>query len=714
MAPEQALGNNAQVTAVTDVYGLGAVLYQLLTGRTPFVGGTTYETIKLLLDTEPRQPRLLNPKIDRDLSTICLKCLEKDPKRRYTSALALAQDLEHWLKHEPIQAHRSGIFTLGRKWVRRNPTIAVMAALLLILAVPLGVMVWKNEIEQPPLPQSPPPEKSIAVLPFTNLSTEPENIFFADGVQDEILTDLSRIADLKVTSHASVMHYKSGSARNLREIGRQLGVAHVVEGSVQRSGNRVRVNAQLLDARTDRHLWAQTYDRNLADVFAIQSEIAKSIADQLQAKLSPSEKSVIERPPTRDVTAFNLYSRAKALLPASTLSSHLKDDLLQAIALLNQAVARDPSFVAAYGDLASAHDLLYIFGIDHTPQRLALAEVAVNAALRLQSDSGEAHLALAQHLLQGKLDYDHARAEIVAALRLLPNSSRAFELAGYVDRRQGRWDDSAHNMKRAIELDPHNLLVLYQLSLTYRQLRRYPDMAAILDRALAINPKDVQSRLARAQIEYFWHADSRPFHAAIDAILSDDPTAGPIIADNWLHLAFFERDPVAASRALAVLPGNNLRLIFGIYVPRGFAQGLMARVAGDLPGARASFITARARQEEAARAQPDYAPAICVLGLIDAALGRKEDALREGRRAVDLMPVTRDALTGSEVLSYFAGICTWVGEKDLALKQLATAIELPGPLSYGYLKLHLLWDPLRGDPRFEKLVEEAKQPVALK
>src|SRR5260370_34961572 len=289
MAPEQGVGNDPAITSETDVYGLGAVFYQLLTGHPPFAGGTTFETVRLVLDTEPRQPRLLNPKVDRDLNTICLKCLEKDPKRRYTSALALAEDLERWLKHEPIRTRRTGLFTRGRKWLRRNPSIAAMAALSLAFAVPLGVMIWKTESERSPASNAAPPEESIAVLPFSNLSKEQENAFFADGVQDEILSDLAKVADLKVISRTSVMPYKSGIARNLRQVSRQLGVAHVVEGRVQQAGNRVRVNAQLVDARTDRHLWAQTYDRDLADVFAIQSEIAKTIADQLQAKLSPRE-----------------------------------------------------------------------------------------------------------------------------------------------------------------------------------------------------------------------------------------------------------------------------------------------------------------------------------------------------------------------------------------------------------------------------------------
>src|SRR5881296_1266447 len=306
MAPEQALGENATVSSATDVYGLGAVLYQLLTGQPPFAGGTTYETIKLLLDTEPRQPRLVNPKIDRDLSTICLKCLEKDPKRRYSSALALAEDLERWLKHEPIQGRRTGIFARGKKWVRRNPSIAVLAAMLLALAVPLGVMVWKSEFPRQPV------TTGIAVLPFENLSEQKDSAVFADGVQDDILTKLARIANLKVISRTSVMGYRG--KQNMRQIGDELRVSHVLEGSVRRVGARLHMNTQLIDTRTDTHIWAEQYDRDLNDLFAIQSEIAQKVAQRLHAKISPAEKAAIERRPTGDLVAFDLYSRANDIL----------------------------------------------------------------------------------------------------------------------------------------------------------------------------------------------------------------------------------------------------------------------------------------------------------------------------------------------------------------------------------------------------------------
>src|SRR5438874_6938632 len=324
MAPEQAVGNNAQLTSATDVYGLGAVLYQLLTGHPPFAGGTTYETMKLLLDTEPRQPRLLNPKIDRDLSTICLKCLEKDPKRRYSSALALAEDLEHWLKHEPIQARRTGIFTRGKKWIRRNPTSALLVASLVALVAAAGWIVWKSEMIPHPV------TTGIAVLPLENLSGQKERGAFVDGVQDDILTKLARIADLKVISRTSVMNYRG--KRIMRQIGDELRVSHVLEGSVRMVGAQLHMNMQLVDTRTDTHVWVEQYDRDLNELFAIQSEIAQKIAGQLRAKISPAEKLAIERKPTGDLVAFELYSRAISFTPISRGGSA---DSGQQIDLLN-------------------------------------------------------------------------------------------------------------------------------------------------------------------------------------------------------------------------------------------------------------------------------------------------------------------------------------------------------------------------------------------
>ena len=708
MAPEQARGQNEQLTRATDVYGLGAVFYQLLTGHPPFAGGTTYETVRLVVETEPRQPRLWNPKIDRDLSTICLKCLDKDPKRRYASALALAEDLEHWLRHEPIRARHTGVFTRGKKWVRRNPTTALLFVLSLAFAATVGVMIWKGESR--PIPAG------IAVLPFENPSADPENAFFTDGVQDEILTDLARIAALKVISRASVMQYKSGLARNLSKIGQQLGEAYLVEGTVQRAGNRVRVNAELVDARTDRHLWGQTYERDLADVFVIESEIAKTIANQLQAKLSLDEKNAIERSPTSDVTAFVLYSHAKTLILSTGFDTGSRQHLMQAIELLNEAVRRDPEFLLAYCQLAHAHDQLYFFNIDHTPARLGLANSAIQTALRLRPDAGEAHLALAWHRYNGYLDYDNARAEIAVAQRTLPNEPGTWELAAYIDRRQGRWEESMRKLQRATELDPRNAFILRQISQEYLLRRRYPEAAAVLDRALEIVPKDIDTRVGRAFVDLSWKADTRPMHATIQSILAENSSVAEQLAEQRLNLALCERDLVEASRALAALSSNNfgLGVSDAVRFNRAFGEGLVARVRGDAAAAHTAFAVARAPQEELVRTQPDYAPTICVLGLIDAGLGRKEDALREGRRAVELLPVAKEAINGTHMIEYFAIIAAWSGEKDLALEQLNIATRLPSLINYGYLRLHPFWDPLRGDPRFEKLVAEAAAPIPLK
>src|SRR5213592_302899 len=353
-------------------------------------------------------------------------------------------------------------------------------------------------------------EKSIAVLPFENLSEEKQNEYFAEGVQDQILTDLSQIADLKVISRTSVMQYKTGLARNLRKIGEELGVAHMVEGSVQRAANKIRVNAQLIDARNDAHLWAETYDRDLADVFAIQSEIAKAIADQLQAKLSPNEKKAIEQPPTTDLAAFDLYSRAKSLLLTANRSATGDEDLQKAIELLDEAVKRDPSFFDAYCQLAYAHEFLYGYrGHDHTPARLALAEAAVQAATRLRPDAAETHLARAQYLYNGLRDYAGALAELEIARRALPNDPRLFELTGYILRRRGQQEEGLRNLERAVELDPRNLFTLQQIALSYEGLGRYAEAIAALDQALSIMPDNVETR-ANRELDYVcWKADTR-------------------------------------------------------------------------------------------------------------------------------------------------------------------------------------------------------------
>src|SRR5438876_1891915 len=536
MAPEQAAGETTKLSKVTDVYGLGAVLYQLLTDHPPFAGGTTYETIRLLRDTEPRPPRLLNPKVDRDLSTICLKCLEKDPQRRYSSALALAEDSERWLKHEPIQARRTGVLTRARKWVRRKPTSALLAACLVVIAAASGWIVWKSELIRGPV------TAGIAVLPFENLSEQKENAAFADGVQDDILTKLAKIADLKVISRTSVMDYRG--KRNVRQIGNELRVSHVLEGSVRRTGTHLHLNAQLIDTRTDTHVWVEQYDRDLNEVFAIQSEIAQKVANQLNAKVTSAEKLAIEGKPTTDLVAFELYSRANDIWGISGWAT--KEDVLQVIDLLNQAVARDPSFFKAYCLLAAAHDYLCFFGLDHTPARLAAAEAAVREAFRIRPNAGEAHLARAGHLYNGYLDYDGALAELEIARRSLPNDSRIFFRMGLIQRRQGRWEESMRNFERAIEIDPRNLNTLRNIADSYGNARRYAERKSKFDRMLTIEPNNLEVKAERAFVEVDWKADTGPLHQIIDEIRTTSPAVRPKIGGLWLLCALDERDIAAA------------------------------------------------------------------------------------------------------------------------------------------------------------------------
>jgi len=698
MSPEQAAGNNAKLTSATDVYGLGAVLYQLLTGHPPFTGGSTYETIKLLLETEPCPPRFWNPKVDRELSTISLKCLEKDPKRRYVSALAFAEDLERWLKHEPIQARRTGIVGRGKKWVQRNPTVATVAALSLALLAAISVILWKSELFHNTS------TTGIAVLPFENLSNDKEDASFADGVQDDLLTKLAKIARLKVISRTSVMGYRN--QHDTRKIGDELGVSHVLEGSVRKTGAWLHMNAQLIETRTNAHVWAEQYDGDLKDMFAVQSEIAQKVAERFHINISPTERQAIEHPPTVDITAFHLYSRAKNLVLAWNSSSPEKGDLLQAADLLNQAVTRDPIFFQGYCQLAWVDDRLYFFRFDRTPERLALANAAIETAFRLRPDAGEAHLARAGHLYHGHLDYEGALAELETARKTLPNDSRLFELKGYIERRRpgGNQEKALHELERAIDLDPRNSILLRNVALSYKSLRRYKEEEAILDRELAIRSNDVYLKGARAFVDLDWKANTRPLHALIDSIRAKNAAALPEIADKWLTCALAERDAAAAASALATRGDRSLGNELVKYSPH-FIEGLIAQMTQDDAKARLSFTAARAEQEKLVRTHPDDAGAILVLGLIDAALGRKEDALREGRRAVELLPVEKDVLNGTRMVAGLARIAASVGDKDVACEHLAHASRLPNAIvTYGQLKLLPWWDPLRGDACFEEIV----------
>jgi TolB-like protein/Tfp pilus assembly protein PilF len=547
--------------------------------------------------------------------------------------------------------------------------------------------------------------KSIAVLPFENLSANQENAFFTDGVQGEILADLAKIADLKVISRTSVMQYKSGVARNLREIAQQLGVANVVEGSVQRSGNRVRVNAQLVDARNDAHLWAQTYDRNLDDVFAIQSEIAEKIAEQLQARLSPGEQAAIAQAPTSDLVANDLYARARVLDDQAID----KESFLQAIGLLEEAVRRDPNFLLAYCLLCEANLDLYWQAYDHSPERRERANAALRQAERIQPDAGEVHMQKGLYAYHGFRDYDRARTEFQLAQRTLPNDARLYLDLGSIDRRQGRWEDAVRDFHRATELDPRNVVILVAAGETFTALRRYAEATSLMERACALASKNVSLRATVCadlwQLPYLARAETGPWRSHLNAILDEGKESASHAAFAFVDCALAERNRKMAAQALTLIPveGEQNPADNSIW-PRDWYVGLVARSFGDTSGAQRAFTAARAITATTVQDQPEYAPAWSALGAIDAGLGHKSDAIAEGKRACELLPVSKDPLDGPFYVTNLALIYAWVGEKDFALEQLAISAEIPAGVTYGELKLSPIWDPLRGDPRFEQIV----------
>jgi TolB-like protein/Flp pilus assembly protein TadD len=548
-------------------------------------------------------------------------------------------------------------------------------------------------------------QNSIAVLPFENLSHNKDDAFFADGVQDDVLTKLASISELKVISHTSVMHYRGN--QDPRKIGRALGVLHLLDGTVRRYGGKVHVKVRLVNARTGTHVWAEEYDRDLNEVFAIEAEVAQSVASQLGAKVSAYETTAMKQRPTKDLVAYDLYVRAAPLIEeALYYGLNSETNLFKAVELLNQAIAQDPTFLLAYCQLARAHDAIYWNALDHTQGRLELAKSAGNFALQLNPDSGEAHFASALHYYYGYLDYDRARDELAVALRTLPNNARIFELNGYIDRRQARWNDAVRNLERAVELDPRSDDILFGTGFTYLCARDYERAREIANRALALPTKSNYAQLLPVWIDFHEQADTRSWHAVLEKILAENPASARDLTRGRFFVSLYERDPVAAERALATLdyPVMNARGVGAVKFSPAYAKGLVARMKGDAAGAHTAFSVARAQQEEAVRAAPDDASKLCFLGLIDASLGRKDEALREGLRAVELLPSTKDALNGTEVLYFYAVICAWTGERDQAIQQLQTLARLPAGVSYGEIRLDPFWDPLRGDPRFEKIV----------
>jgi TolB-like protein/Tfp pilus assembly protein PilF len=709
MAPEQAMGNNAAVSSATDVYGLGAVLYQLLTGHPPFAGGTTYETIKLVLDAEPRQPRLLNPKIDPDLSTICLKCLEKDPKRRYSSALALAEDLEHWLKHEPILARHTGVFARGRKWVRRNPARALSAASLVALAAASGWIVWKSEFIRHPA------TNGVAVLPFENLSLDPDNAYFAEGIQEEILTRLASIADLKVISRTSTQRYQSKPS-NLGEIAKEVGVANIVEGSVQKVADQVRVNVQLINAQTDSHLWADSYDRKLTDIFAVESDIARRIAESLQTKFSGREQQALSVKPTNNPEAYDVYLRGLAFEARSRFSLVSIDLVWKATAFYERAVQLDPNFALVWARLSRADALLYFNGEDTSPPtRRDAAKRALENAQKLQPDSAETLLALGYYQYWVMRDYGAAKTTFGRVSKILPGSGEVPKALGYVARREGQWDQSIACFQQALILDPRNVELLIDTASTHGMLRQFPAALKLYDRVLEITPNDPDVMAAKAGV-YQAQGNLREAAKFLSEINWQTPSEDTLaIKIGQLRL---ERNYDEAIRLLRL---RQAQFHFDSERVKGREEVVLAftqRLAGDTTAAKVTAEQARNILEQLYRDQPDNALVAAPLSQAYAAIGQKDSALKTAERAITLLPRAKDPVAGPALEENLAFIQTIFDENSRAISALTQLLQTPYSIPFftppmvvtpALLRLDPTWDRLRADAAFQKLCQE-KQP----
>jgi TolB-like protein/Flp pilus assembly protein TadD len=543
-------------------------------------------------------------------------------------------------------------------------------------------------------------DKSIAVLPFQNLSDEKENAYFADGIQDDILTNLAKIGDLKVISRMSVMSYRGDGMRNAREIGKVLGVATLLEGSVRRAGNRVRVSVQLINANNDEHMWAEDYDRDLTDVFAIQSDLAQKIASSLQAKLSTNEKARLNSRPTENPDAYLLFIQAERY----AISEMFRDDSLKAERLYEQAVKLDPNFAAAFAGLSMVESWLY-HSFDPVPARREKARFTADEALRLQPDLPEGHLALGFSYYYGDRNYDRALAEFEIAKRDLPNEAQAYMAIGAIQRRQGKWTESNANLEKAAALDPKNQTFLFNLAFSYMAQRKFEKADKTLDRAIATMPEALMARGLKAYLAVGWKGDIGFAENELSSIPAGiDPDGRITAARIWLFS--LQRKFSDALQVLQQFRGATLASPGVGDCPKAFLEGVLYLHQGDGVKARAAFERALVVSEQLLRESPDDAARHAQHGTILAALDQKQEAINEGKRAIELLPESEDAFDGPFMTASLAAIYTWVGEHDEAFRLLDHLLQTPNGLTVPVLKLDPMWDPLREDPRFQALIDK--------
>src|SRR5881396_3604361 len=544
-------------------------------------------------------------------------------------------------------------------------------------------------------------EKSIAVLPFQSLSDEKENAYFADGMQDDILTNLSKISDLKVISRSSVMPYRGDAVRNAREIGKALGVGTLLEGSVRRIGNRVRVNVQLINANNDEHIWAEDYDRDLTDVFAIQTDLARRIVSALQAKLSPNEKARLDRRPTQNPDAYLLFVQAHDYANRMDM---FHDTSLKAEPLFEQAIKLDPNFAAAFAGLSMAESWAY-HSFDPIPARREKARLNAEEALRLQPDLPEAHLALGFSYYYGDRDYQRALAEFEIAKRGLPNEAQAYMAIGAIQRRQGKWIESTENLEKAAALDPKNVGILCNVGYSYMAQRNFEAADKIFDRAIVAEPQSLQAAGMKAAVAVQSTGDLSAVEKQFSSV---PPEADPAGLITWIRVGILtlKRKFPEALQVVQQFRGETLATATTAPCPKALLEGTLYLYQGDKEKARIAYEHARAVAEKLVREAPQDPARHGQLGVVLAALGQKEEAINEGKRAVELLPESQDAFDGPQGTAALAQIYAWTGEFDEAFRLLDHLLDVPNGLTVPMLKLEPMWDPLRKDPRFQALIDK--------
>jgi serine/threonine protein kinase/tetratricopeptide (TPR) repeat protein len=721
-SPEQFAGIATDIRS--DLYSLGVTLWEMLSGKLPFSGSSA----ELMYQHQHAEPPIEKLKsLPAPIIALLQVLLAKDPNQRFRSPAQLQQALTRVrgaigsglrLTADELRSTGDGVTENLSKGKPRNQPVRWVLGIGLCLAG--GLIAWffffghAGFLSNQRVTQAVPTEKSVAVLPFESLSESKTDAYFADGVQDEILNNLAKIAQLKVISRTSVMQYRADTKRDLRQIANALGVANVLEGTVRRDGNHVRVSTELVDARSDNTIWADSYDRDLTDIFAIQSEVAQTIASKLTATLSPEEKKRIEAKPTNSLEAYDLYLRAKELFVSMRVSMSLgnvEKPLVDAIGFLEQAVRLDPKFTLAYCALAFAHDSLF-FLYDFTPEQRALADASVNSALGLQPDLPEVHLAYASHLYLIYRDYERARVQLAIARRGLPNYAEVIALGARIDRRQGQFEKAIVEFNEAITRDPRNIVSMQELADTFYYTRQFRAAEQAFDRVIDLRPDLPILKVRKPLYVTFYEtgddAAVRSAIATLPASMSEDRG----VLSLRLMLALVNRDWSEARELIEKMKGGEDEgwFAYGDYpVPVGCYSIMLARVQGERPGPKSDFVEAREQLNQKIQNSAGNAVNACLLSdlaVVDALLGQKEAAVAEAKRAIEMLPISRDVFDGPGIVMNLAVVYAWTDEFDLAFAALTPLIKMPFGIFYGRLKGDPYWEPLRKDPRFDKLLAE--------